>query len=133
VTAPVARHPNDRKKMAVVKTGGRHAVTRVYEASPLSDFATHVTCQLETGRTHQIRVHMTHIGHPLIGDPVYGRSRTIPKGSSDTLQTTLRSFKRQALHARSLGFVHPKTGEMMRFEADIPEDMKALKEAFKAV
>ena len=132
VTAPLARHPNDRKKMAVVKSGGRHAVTRVFEVSPLSDFATHVTCQLETGRTHQIRVHMTHIGHPLIGDPVYGRSRTVPKGAPDTLHNTLASFKRQALHARSLGFIHPETGEMMRFEADIPGDMRALKEAFSA-
>jgi len=117
INAPIARHNHDRKKMAVVKSGGRHAVTRVDVVERFGAMAAHVTCRLETGRTHQIRVHMTHIGHPLIGDPVYGRARTIPKNAPEIVSETLGGFKRQALHARSLGFIHPISGEAMMFSA----------------
>ncbi len=129
INAPIARHAHDRKKMAVVKSGGRHAVTRVDVVERFGAMASHVTCRLETGRTHQIRVHMTHIGHPLIGDPVYGRARTIPKTAPQIVSETLKGFKRQALHARSLGFIHPISGENLMFSADLPSDMKAVAKA----
>jgi len=91
-----------------------------------------VTCRLETGRTHQIRVHLTHVGHPLIGDPVYGRARAVPKSEGDALKLSIATFKRQALHARSLGFLHPLTGDALSFEAELPEDMSALRAALLA-
>ena len=131
ITAPIARHPHDRKKMAVAKSGGRHAVTRADVMERLGTMAAHVTCQLETGRTHQIRVHMTHIGHPLIGDPVYGRARTIPKSAPELVSETLKAFRRQALHARSLGFIHPVTGAQMSFSAPLPSDMTLVRDALR--
>jgi len=129
VTAPIARHRHDRKKMAVAE-GGRHAVTRIALEKNLGAIASHVSCRLETGRTHQIRVHLTHIGHPLIGDPVYGRARTIPASSSDALKSAISSFKRQALHARSLGFVHPVSGKFIEFETPMPDEMMGVLTAF---
>ncbi|SMP13467.1 RluA family pseudouridine synthase [Shimia sagamensis] len=129
VTTHLARHKTDRQRQAVLFEGGRHAVTRVRIVEPLGDpaVACLVECWLETGRTHQIRVHMTHAGHGLIGDPVYGGRRKLaekaigPKGVM-----AAKSFERQALHAAVLGFEHPVTGEDLRFEAPLPEDMTQL-------
>lgn len=106
ISAPIARHPTDRKKMAVVP-GGREAVTHYRALERLPGF-TLVECRLETGRTHQIRVHMAHIGHPVAGDPVYGPKKCIT------------SLNGQCLHARLLGFVHPATGEYMEFDSGLP-------------
>lgn len=129
VDAPIDRHPHDRVRMAVV-AGGRHAVTqyRILQRYPNH---THLRIQLETGRTHQIRVHMAHIGNALVGDPVYSRLR-FPKGASPELQDTMREFGRQALHARRLGLVHPATEEQCLWESPLPEDFEALLAALKA-
>lgn len=130
VDAPIGRSRSDRKKMAVVDDGKR-AVThyRVIRRIGTADepLATLVDCSLETGRTHQIRVHMTHIGHPLIGDPVYGRGR---QGSEKRLgperADAIKSFARQALHARLLGFAHPRTGSTILLESELPNDFNEL-------
>lgn len=117
----IGRSDADRKKMAVHREGrGKHAVTHYRTTQRLRDAAL-VECKLETGRTHQVRVHMHHIGHPLIGDPVYGRER---KGFKSILETL--GFKRQALHAKSLGFIHPVTTERLMFESTLPADMQEL-------
>lgn len=121
VDAPLARSTTDRKKIAVVRDGrGKRAVTHFRTLQPLSGAAL-VECRLETGRTHQVRVHMTHIGHPLLGDPVYGRSQS-------RHAATLRSlgFTRQALHAARLGFIHPVTGEKVQRDSPLPTDMQEL-------
>jgi 23S rRNA pseudouridine1911/1915/1917 synthase len=118
VSAAVGRHPRERTRMAVVP-GGRSALTR-YRVLARFAAATLLQCSLATGRTHQIRVHMHSIGHPLVGDPVYGdrrRTRTGPR---------LDGFRRQALHAQRLSFVHPVSGTAVSFEAPLPEDMRAL-------
>lgn len=121
VDAALGRSNTNRKKMAVVPAGrGKHAVTHYRTVEPLKD-ATLVECRLETGRTHQVRVHMTHIGHPLVGDPVYGRAR---KPLSDILKA--RNFTRQALHAARLGFIHPVTGNKIALDSEIPADMREL-------
>ncbi|MEK6790058.1 MAG: 23S rRNA pseudouridine(1911/1915/1917) synthase RluD [Pseudomonadota bacterium] len=129
VEAPIDRHPHDRVKMAVV-AGGRPAVThyRILQRFPNH---THVRVQLETGRTHQIRVHLAHIGFPLVGDPVYARLR-FPKGASFELNEKLKTFTRQALHARRLGLVHPGTGESCLWECELPADFVSLLDAIKA-
>ena len=117
----IARSDADRKKMAVYREGrGKHAVTHYRTVQPLRGAAL-VECRLETGRTHQVRVHMAHLGHPLIGDPVYGRDR---KGFKSILETL--GFKRQALHAKSLGFIHPVTGRHLSFDSPMPADMQEL-------
>ncbi|MBZ9648885.1 RluA family pseudouridine synthase [Sphingobium sp. 3R8] len=117
----IGRSDADRKKMAVHREGrGKHAVTHYRIIHRLRDAAV-VECKLETGRTHQVRVHMHHIGHPLIGDPVYGRER---KGFKSILETL--GFKRQALHAKSLGFIHPVTAERLMFQSVLPGDMQEL-------
>ena len=128
VDAPIDRHPHDRVRMAVVP-GGRPAVThyRILQRFPSH---THVRLQLETGRTHQIRVHMAHIGYPLVGDPVYARLR-FPKGASAELLDSLRGFTRQALHARRLGLVHPASGEQCLWESELPDDFVSLLQALK--
>ena len=125
VEAAIGRHPVQRKRMAVVTTGGKPAITH-YRVEQRYRAHTLVKVNLETGRTHQIRVHMTHIHHPLIGDQVYGGRLKLPAGCSDALIDVLRRFKRQALHARSLGLQHPKTGESISWQAPIPEDMQYL-------
>lgn len=112
IDAPIGRHPVHRLKMAVVKTGGRHAVTHFAVLERFKAY-TLLECKLETGRTHQIRVHMEFIGHPLAGDPIYGPKRTLNIGG-------------QALHAQVLGFNHPRTGEYMEFSSGIPPDMTRL-------
>ena len=113
VDAPIGRHPQDRKKMCINQQNGKHAVTH-YKVLKRFDKFTHIECRLETGRTHQIRVHMASLGHPLLGDAVYG-----PAKSPHKLQG-------QTLHAGILGFVHPRTGEYMEYSAPLPEYFERL-------
>lgn len=118
VDAPIGRHPTDRKKMAVAPSGGREAVTHYRVLERFGNY-TYIECRLETGRTHQIRVHMTSIGHPLLGDEVYGRAKAPFR------------LEGQTLHAQTLGFVHPSTGEYMEFEAPLPEYFERLLEVLR--
>lgn len=131
VEAPMGRHPNNRKKMAVVNFGGKDAITH-YRLIKRYGHYTHVRCMLETGRTHQIRVHMAHIKYPLVGDQLYAGRPRIPKGASNELIDTLRGFGRQALHARRLALIHPDTDEEISWEVDLPEDMQQLLAVLKA-
>jgi len=124
VDAPLGRHPHNRLRMAVVDSG-KTAMTHYRLAQRLCGY-THIICQLETGRTHQIRVHMAHIGYPIVGDPVYGGRLRLAKDLSEKARLYLGHFKRQALHARKLMFAHPVTGELLSFTAPMPEDMQAL-------
>ena len=128
VTTRLDRHRTDRQRQAVFFDRGRHAVTRV-RVRQAFDAAALVECRLETGRTHQIRVHMQHVGHGLIGDPVYGGRRRRPKGAAGAAEAA--AFPRQALHAAILGFPHPATGIPMRFESALPDDMANLREALE--
>jgi 23S rRNA pseudouridine1911/1915/1917 synthase len=129
LTTQLARHKTDRQKQAVLFNGGRHAVTRarIVETFGAPPAAALIECWLETGRTHQIRVHLAHAGHGLIGDPVYGgRRKLASKSVSASAAAAAWNFPRQALHAAVLGFVHPISGEPVRFSADLPEDMREL-------
>jgi 23S rRNA pseudouridine1911/1915/1917 synthase len=129
VDAPLDRHPTDRLRRAV-REGGRPAVThyRVREK-----FRAHalLQCELESGRTHQIRVHMAHAGWPLVGDPLYGRGLKLPRGATPRLADALRGFKRQALHAEHLAFAHPVTGDTLAFDAEPPRDFLDLRDALR--
>lgn len=125
VDAPIGRHPQHRTKMAVVERGGKEAVTHYRLVRRFRDH-THIRCLLETGRTHQIRVHMAHIRYPLVGDTVYGGRPRLPKGASAALREALQQFGRQALHARRLELEHPVTGEPCAWEIPLPADMAAL-------
>ena len=116
--------------MAVTSVSSREAVTR-YRLLELLKSYDFIEVSLETGRTHQIRVHFAHRRHALVGDPVYGGRLALPKGASDELIATLRSFRRQALHAAKLGFTHPESGEEMEFEAPLPEDFRGLLQALR--
>ncbi|WP_051608767.1 RluA family pseudouridine synthase [Fodinicurvata fenggangensis] len=124
----IGRSPTNRKKMAVLRTGGKPARTHYrtlhsYGAEAVSQ----LSCRLESGRTHQIRVHMAQAGHPLVGDPLYGRRRpALLKQLPEQVSATLSAFPRQALHARTLGFEHPSTGEWLDFTTDLPCDLKNL-------
>ncbi|GAA3854041.1 RluA family pseudouridine synthase [Celeribacter arenosi] len=125
----LGRHKADRQKQAVSFTEGRHAVTRtrVVDTYGTPPCLALVECWLETGRTHQIRVHMAHAGHGLVGDQTYGGRRKLGHTAlSEGARTAVAAFPRQALHAAVLGFVHPVTGEDMRFEAELPDDMATL-------
>jgi len=124
IDAPVGRHPTQRTRMAIVQRG-REAVTN-YRV--LNRFVAHTFCgmRLETGRTHQIRVHFAHARHPLVGDPVYGGRLKIPPGASGRLAAALRGFGRQALHASRIGFRHPASADPLEFQAPLPVDMLAL-------
>ena len=124
VDAPIGRHPVDRVRMAI-RESGRDAVTH-YRVAERFRGHTHVLCQLETGRTHQIRVHMASLRNPIVGDPVYGGRLAIPKGATPELGEALRGFRRQALHAARLELSHPGSGEPVAFEAPLPADMSAL-------
>jgi 23S rRNA pseudouridine1911/1915/1917 synthase len=132
VNAPIGRHATDRVRQAVVREGqGRDAKTH-YRVRERFRAHTLVECRLETGRTHQIRVHMAYVKHPLIGDPLYGGSFKLPKGATPELTEALRGFKRQALHAEKLAFVHPVSGETISTEAPMPADMQALVAVLRA-
>lgn len=124
IDAPIGRHPVQRKKMAVVDNGkpalSHYRVVERYRAHTL------VNVKLETGRTHQIRVHMAHIHYPLVGDATYAGRLKLPAGCSEALRTCLRQFQRQALHAYRLGIVHPVTGETLHWEAPAPADLQHL-------
>ncbi len=129
VDAPIGRHPVDRKRMAVTNSG-KPAVTH-YRLAERFRAHTHIKVKLETGRTHQIRVHMAHLKYPLVGDPVYGGRLRLPPASSELLQQTLRRFPRQALHASRLGLQHPQSGEYMEWQVPLPEDMEQLLEVLR--
>ena len=129
INEPIGRHPVNRKRMAV-NSNGKPAITH-YRISERYRLHTKLTVKLETGRTHQIRVHMAHINHPLLGDPVYGGRFKIPAASNDDFVQMLKSFKRQALHARHLGLIHPATGEFIEWEVDVPQDMLDLEDALR--
>jgi 23S rRNA pseudouridine1911/1915/1917 synthase len=130
IEAPVGRHPVDRKRMAVVP-GARGAITH-YRVIERFRAQTLVRVRLETGRTHQIRVHMAHIHCPVTGDPVYGGRLRLPRGAGEALQNALREFRRQALHARRLELVHPASGEQLAWKAPLPADMQRLLEILQA-
>ena len=122
VNAPIGRHPNDRKKMAVLKEGqgtAREAVTHFTVLAVYKGFSL-VRCELETGRTHQIRVHMAYKGHPLLGDPVYGGNKTKFEACNKSL------ISGQCLHAKELRLIHPRTGQLMHFECELPDEMKKI-------
>lgn len=124
VDAPVGRHPLQRKRMAVTETG-KTAVTH-YRVAEKYRAHTRLKLRLETGRTHQIRVHMAHIRYPIVGDKTYGGRIQLSKGMTPELVKMLRTFKRQALHAFAIGFIHPESEEEVRFEVDLPQDIQEL-------
>jgi 23S rRNA pseudouridine1911/1915/1917 synthase len=129
IDAPIDRHPVDRLRMTV-RTGGRDAVTH-YRVIERFRRHTWVRVMLETGRTHQIRLHLSHAGYPLVGDPVYGRRLVIPKGATPKLGETLRAFRRQALHAAKLVFPHPVDGREIEVTAPLPPDFVGLVAALR--
>jgi len=129
IDEPIGRHPLQRKRMTVIETG-KTAITH-YRVLDRYRAHTRVKVQLETGRTHQIRVHFAHIHHPLLGDPTYNGRLQLPKGASPALIKQLRQFKRQALHACELGFIHPTTQKPMVWQAPLPDDMHTLIEYLK--
>ena len=124
VDAPIGRHRHERTKMAVTESG-REARTR-YRVIERFRVQTYCEVELETGRTHQIRVHMAHIRAPLLGDPVYGGRPKLPPAASDELRAALQAFRRQALHASRLELAHPTTGALLAFESPLPSDIAAL-------
>jgi len=123
----IGRHPQNRKKMAV-QNGGKTAITHFQVARKFGHYSL-VKLQLETGRTHQIRVHMAHINYPLLGDTVYGGRARVPAGVDDALRQVIQGFKRQALHAERLSFEHPRSHEMVSFAAPLPDDFQRLLDA----
>lgn len=129
VDAPIGRHPVDRVRMAI-RADGRESVTH-YRVLARFRAHTHVRVMLETGRTHQIRVHLAHAGYPIVGDATYGRRLAIPKGATPRLDAALRGFRRQALHAARLAFEHPMTGGSCEFSAPVPGDMRELLDALR--
>jgi 23S rRNA pseudouridine1911/1915/1917 synthase len=138
VEGQIGRNPFDRKRMAVLRGGGKSARTRYRVLERFGDpvFASLVECRLETGRTHQIRVHLTHLGHPLIGDQSYGRARSAPRPKTPEEEVAFAAavnFPRQALHAVLLGFQHPSLHKTLRFESQWPPDMAALIAALRGL
>ncbi len=125
IDAPIGRHRNQRTKMTVM-TAGREAVTHLLEITPLNNNYCLLDVGLETGRTHQIRVHLSHISYPIVGDRVYGGRRQLRAGLTEEQRQAISNFPRQALHAYTLGFVHPTTGEDIEVTTPIPEDMQQL-------
>jgi 23S rRNA pseudouridine1911/1915/1917 synthase len=140
IETQIGRNPFDRKRMGVIRAGGKLAVTRYHVVErfgePTRPIASLIECRLETGRTHQIRVHLTHLGHPLIGDPTYGRGRAAPRAKTPAEAEAYRivtEFPRQALHAWLLGFHHPTLHKTMQFQSDMPADLKLLLSALKTL
>lgn len=140
VEGQIGRNPFDRKRMAVLRGGGKEARTRYRLIEKFGDpdkpFASLIECRLETGRTHQIRVHLTHLGHPLIGDPSYGKSRQAPRPKTTAQEVAFAAatnFPRQALHAFILGFQHPTLHKTMRFESPWPADLAELISALRSL
>ena len=129
INQPIGRHPVNRKRMAV-NSNGKAAITH-YRVNERYRLHTKLTVKLETGRTHQIRVHMAYINHALLGDPVYGGRFKIPAASDDAFVQMLKSFKRQALHARHLGLIHPATNEFIEWDVEVPQDMLDLQDALR--
>ncbi len=129
IEEPIGRHPVDRIRMAVISSG-KEAVTH-YRVAERFRGHVHIKVKLETGRTHQIRVHMSHRQYPLVGDPVYGGRLRFPRGCSEDLRQVLRAFKRQALHASRLGLTHPVTGEYIEWHAELPDDIEQLMTALR--
>lgn len=130
IDEPIGRDPKDRIKQAVVDNG-KIALTH-YRVIDRFSHHTHVKAVLETGRTHQIRVHMSHIGHPLVADPMYGGRLRFPKKADEKLKDALKGFNRQALHSRKLALKHPVSGEIMSWEAPLPKDLQQLLEVLSA-
>lgn len=139
IDQPIGRHKTSRIKMAVRGAASREATTHYHVEQAYGKTAAKVICQLESGRTHQIRVHMTYLKHPLIGDALYGlsdqegRSLLNKAGLEEADKTAILAVTRQALHAGIIGFIHPVTGEEMEFEADLPEDLLALESVLKTI
>lgn len=133
IDAPIGRHKTNRLKMAIQFSSGRDAVTHYHVEEAIEQAMAWTTCKLESGRTHQIRVHMQHIKHPLVGDPVYGLSRQDggvllnKSGFDPDIRDKILDFPRQVLHAAEIGFIHPRLDEEMRFEAPFPQDIQDLK------
>lgn len=124
IEGPIGRHPVSRQKMAVVRGGGKDALTHYKTLEAYSNYASLVECRLATGRTHQIRVHMQYRGHPLIGDPLYGRRKQPSlKELGAGIYSKVKAFNRQALHAGEIKFIHPRTEEQMVFKCPLPDDL----------
>jgi 23S rRNA pseudouridine1911/1915/1917 synthase len=133
IKQPIGRDPRSRTRMAINKTSGKNAITR-YEVLERFGVHTYVRCNLETGRTHQIRVHMQHIKASLVGDPVYGYRNIVPlRAMTDVLREAIDGFKRQALHAVKLGLIHPSTEEFIEWQIELPDDMRDLLDAMRYV
>ena len=130
VEGAIGRHPKARQKMAVVTHGGKEALTYYETLDVFGTLASLVQCKLATGRTHQIRVHMAHVGHPVVGDPLYGTRRKVA-GQEKGAVALLQNFPRQALHAGEIKFVHPRTGKTLKFKAPLPADMAVLVKSIK--
>jgi len=139
IDEPIGRHPTNRLKMAIMKSSGRDSRTHYHVQEKYGDAAAKIDCKLESGRTHQIRVHMQHIKNPIIGDPLYGlveqESRSIlsKSGYEEEIIDKVLNFPRQALHAQKIGFIHPQKGEEMAFETPLPEDIRNLENHLKSV
>ena len=138
VDAPIGRHSTNRLKMALRNKDGREARTNYHVQKSYQDVVSEVECKLETGRTHQIRVHMQHLKHPLIGDPLYGlaaqegRSLLQKGGYSDETIDKVLKFPRQALHAQAISFIHPRSEDEMTFQSELPDDLRELKNLLKS-
>ena len=132
IDLPIGRHPQSRKKMAVLEHShhAKEAVTH-YRIEQKFPHFTLLRVKLETGRTHQIRVHLSHVKHPIVGDPIYSIRNLKPKGMCEEFSTQFDSFRRQALHAETLGLIHPASGEFISWNAPVPEDFKQLLEAIE--
>lgn len=133
IEANIGRSPTDRKKMAIVESGGKTAVTNYKTLELFKRAAALVQCNLETGRTHQIRVHLSSVGNALIGDQVYVKAHKSSLPIPEYLKTTVNFFPRQALHAKSLGFIHPRSKEFVQFNSELPADLQELYQALKEI
>ncbi len=130
IDRPIGRHPKHRKKMAVLRSGGRAAQTRYRVVRRFGQWLSLVECQLMTGRTHQIRVHLAHLGHPLVGDPVYGRRR-LAANLPESVAQAIKAFPRQALHAHMIGFDHPRSEKRLDLESALPKDFADLMQSLE--